>query len=281
MNEEPLVSIIVPTYNSERTLERCLKSIKNQTYKNIELIIVDGISQDKTVEIAKEYGADVHLLTRRGRSRQTNYGMINVSNGKYVYRVDHDVILEPKLVEEAVKKCETEGYDALSIFYSPDPTISFWSKVRKLEKDCYKEDLLHTGPRFFRKDVFESIGGFKENIVFDECYELNNRIRKTDFKIGIIESQELHIGEPETLGDVFRKQYYYGLTIRDFLHVTSTNTTISQLHPFRWVLIKNWKKFAKNPDLTVGFIVYDVVQYSAALSGLMVSYIRNKGSEEQ
>lgn len=280
MNKEPLVSIVIPTYNSERTLERCLESIKKQIYKNIQLIIVDGGSKDKTVNIAKEYGAEIHILIKRGRSRQTNYGM-KVSKGKYVYRVDHDVILDPTLVAEATFKCEDEGYDAISVFYSPDPTISFWARVRKLEKDCYKYDLLRTGPRFFSRKVFDSIGGYRENIVFDECFEINNRLKNTDYKIGTLKSQELHIGEPETLMDVAKKQYYYGLTIKDFLEITPNKETVNQLNPFRPILIKNWKKFVKNPVLTLGFIVYDVVQYLAALSGLIMSYISNQGSEEQ
>jgi len=52
---QPLVSVIVPTKNSEKFLDKCLKSIKNQTYKNIEIIVVDGGSKDKTLEIAQAH----------------------------------------------------------------------------------------------------------------------------------------------------------------------------------------------------------------------------------
>jgi glycosyltransferase involved in cell wall biosynthesis len=52
---KPLVSVIVPTKNSEKFLEKCLKSIKNQTYQNIEIIIVDGGSTDNTKKIAENY----------------------------------------------------------------------------------------------------------------------------------------------------------------------------------------------------------------------------------
>ena len=53
--ENPLVSVIIPTYKSSRTLEKCLESIKNQTYKNIEIIVVDNNSTDNTKEIAKKF----------------------------------------------------------------------------------------------------------------------------------------------------------------------------------------------------------------------------------
>ena len=55
MNSFPLVSVIIPTRNSEQFLEACLQSIKNQTYKNIEIIISDGLSTDQTLSIAKKY----------------------------------------------------------------------------------------------------------------------------------------------------------------------------------------------------------------------------------
>ncbi len=57
--DEPLVSIVIPTYNSEKTLPLCLESVKRQTYRNIEVIVVDSYSKDRTVEIARRFGAKV------------------------------------------------------------------------------------------------------------------------------------------------------------------------------------------------------------------------------
>ncbi|MBT9151236.1 MAG: putative glycosyltransferase EpsJ [candidate division WS2 bacterium] len=276
MKDKPLVSIIIPTYNSQRTLERCLNSIEKQTYKNIEVIVVDNDSVDKTTEIAQLCRAKVYILTDVERSKQINYG-VKMAHGKYVYRVDSDVILDYDIVEEATAKCEDEGYDAVSIFWAPDPTISFWAKVRKLEKDCYKDELLYVGARFFRKDVFEVIGGFRENLVSGEDYDLYHRLKETTYKIGQIKSQELHIGEPKTLKDVARKQYGYGLTIKEFLKANPVRGLV-QLNPIRAPLIRNWRKFAKHPLLTIGFIVYYIVQYTSALAGLIVSYTRKQGS---
>ena len=49
------LSIIIPTYNSEKDLDKTLKSIVNQSFKDVEILIIDGESKDKTVEIAKKY----------------------------------------------------------------------------------------------------------------------------------------------------------------------------------------------------------------------------------
>ena len=276
MSSNPLVSIIVPTYNSERTLERCLDSIRNQTYKNIELIVVDNGSTDRTVDIAHNYGAEVHILVGEERCKQTNYG-VKMAQGKYVYQVGSDFVLDATIVEEATLKCEDEGYDGVSMFCASDPTTSFWAKVRKLEKDCYRDELLYVGARFLRKEVFEAVGGFRENLVAAEDYDLYNRLKKAGYRIGKIKSQELHIGEPKRLMDIVRKQYYYGLTIRQFLKANRT-AGIVQLSPIRLPLIRNWRKFARHPLLTVGFIVYYIVQYTSALAGLAMSYIRKRSS---
>jgi glycosyltransferase involved in cell wall biosynthesis len=279
MGDDPLVSIIVPTYDSERTLERCLDSIRNQTYKNIELIVVDNGSADRTVEIAHRYGAEVRILDGTERCKQTNYG-VKMAQGKYVYQVGSDFVLDPTIVEEATRKCENEGYDAVSMFCAIDSTISFWAKVRKLEKDCYKDELMYVGARFLRKDVFEAIGGFRENLVAAEDYDLYNRLKKAGYRIATIKSQELHIGEPTKLMDVVRKQYYYGLTVRPFLKANRA-AGIVQLSPIRLPLIRNWRKFAKHPLLTAGFVVYYIVEYASALAGLTMSYTRKRGGVKQ
>ena len=57
---EPLVSVIIPTKNSARTIEACLRSVKYQDYKNIEIIVVDNFSTDGTQEIAKKYTEKVY-----------------------------------------------------------------------------------------------------------------------------------------------------------------------------------------------------------------------------
>jgi len=272
MSTKPLVSVIIPVYNSANTLKQCLDSVFNQTYENIEIIVVESRkSEDKTVEIASQYNCKIFELNNKERSPAVNYG-VKHSNGKYVYRVDSDVMLNENLVKEAIEKCETEGFDAVSVFWSPDPTISFWAKVRKLEKDCYKGNLSHVGARFFRRDVFNSIGGFNENLVAAEDYDIYNRLKKMKFNVGIIDAEELHLGEPRTIKDIIKKQYYYGKTIRHFLKKNKLQG-LNQVSPVRGSLLKNWKKFLRNPFLTLGFIFYEIVIYSSAVTGYLVSTV--------
>ncbi|NWG10483.1 glycosyltransferase [Candidatus Bathyarchaeota archaeon] len=61
--KQPLVSVIVPTYNSQKTIKQCLQSIKNQTYKEIETIVIDRHSKDQTIQIAKKYKTKLLYVT--------------------------------------------------------------------------------------------------------------------------------------------------------------------------------------------------------------------------
>ena len=80
--DNPLVSVIITTKNSSRTLETCLKSIKDQTYKNIELIVIDNNSIDNTKEIAKKYTNKVFNYGPE-RSAQRNFGA-KQAKGEYL-----------------------------------------------------------------------------------------------------------------------------------------------------------------------------------------------------
>src|ERR1022692_5165255 len=99
---DQLVSVIVPTKNSAVTLEACLKSIKEQIYYPIELIVVDNHSSDATREIARQF-TDKVFVKGPERSAQRNYGAASAS-GRYLLMVDSDMELDRKVV----KACSDE-----------------------------------------------------------------------------------------------------------------------------------------------------------------------------
>lgn len=265
-----LVSVVIPTHNSEDTIEACLRSVSEQTWSKIEIIMVDNHSMDKTREIAHNFRARIYLKGPE-RASQVNFGM-RKAKGKYVYRVDSDFVLEPSVVEEAVRKCEEEGYDAVCVHNTADPSISFWTRVSKLERDCYAGDKLNVAARFIRKDIFEAVGGFNEELIAAEDYDLHNRLLKYGCKIGETEAKEMHLGEPKTLGELVRKYYYYGKTIKSFLKENPKRGRM-QLSPMRPAFLRNWKEFVRHPALTVGFFVYQAVKYSVTGLGFLVAEV--------
>ena len=98
-----LISIIIPVYNVEKYLDRCIKSVINQTYKNIEIILIDDGSTDKSLDICYNYleqdnRIKVFHKENGGLSSARNYG-INSSNGKYLTFIDSDDDIEKDYIE--------------------------------------------------------------------------------------------------------------------------------------------------------------------------------------
>ena len=265
--ENPLVSVIVPTKNSSSTLKECLESVSGQTYDNIEIIVVDNYSNDNTIEIAK-YFTDKIFTMGPERSSQVNFGAKEAS-GKYLYRVDSDFYLDSEIVKEAVSNAEANNYVAILVHNTSDSKVSFWSQVRKFERDMYSDDSTNVAVRFILKEAFDSVGGFDEELVAGEDYDLHNRIiKKYDNKIGRISPKEIHLGESKSLIEIAQKHYYYGKSIDSFLKKNRTRG-LKQISPFRIAYFKNFRKFIRHPHLTMGFFIYQVVRYGSTALGIL------------
>lgn len=108
--KQPLVSIILPTKNNDRTIFACIDSIAKQTYSPIEVVLVDNFSTDPTRDIAAGFSdrLDITVL-QKGPERhvQRAFGF-EASKGKYVYFLDSDMYLAPTVVEKAVNALEND-----------------------------------------------------------------------------------------------------------------------------------------------------------------------------
>lgn len=266
----PLVSYIITVKNGEKYIGRTLEGVKNQTYKKIELIVVDNYSTDKTREIAKKYGAKVYLKGPE-RSAQLKYGL-EKARGKYIFTTGCDLVADKDYIEKAVKKCEEEDYDAIYTSVVSEAN-NFWSKVKGFERLCYIGDDLHEAARFLKKDVFLKIGGFDENLkLHGDEYDVQARLDKRGYKTGRIDAVETHIDEIDSLKEVFFKSFYYGYNSKKYIQ-KHTSHSLKQLQPFRTAFLKKWRILLKQPHLTIGLIVFKIVQYSSATAGILVALI--------
>jgi GT2 family glycosyltransferase len=264
----PLVSIIIPTFNSSKTIRRTLESVRDQTWANIEVIIVDNGSRDKTEEIASQFKGTSFYHFGPERSNQVNYG-VTVSSGKYVYEIGSDFVLSPRVVEEAVVACEA-GADAALIHNTSDSTVSFWAKVRKVERDSLVDDWEHVAARFMRRDVFMSIGGFDSRLYAEEDRDLHERLVSSGYRIARINAQEVHIGEPSALAEIVRKNVYYGSSIRQYVTDRGARAGL-RLGPFRRAYLRHWRAILDDPEVFIGLFVYQYVRHLSALAGVFVS----------
>ena len=116
--KDPLISVIVPAYNVERYISDCLKSIRAQSYSEIEVIIVDDGSKDRSIEICKKFIADDEIFrlithdSNKGLPAARNTG-IQHSSGKYIIHVDSDDFLAPRAVERLVGRAEADRCDVV------------------------------------------------------------------------------------------------------------------------------------------------------------------------
>lgn len=115
----PLVSIIVPIFNSELTLAKCIDSVLNQVYTNFELILVNDGSQDNSLQICREYELKDNRVkvvnqSNSGVSRARNRG-IEISVGDFICFIDSDDNVEPDYYEYLVNELISSGADALAL----------------------------------------------------------------------------------------------------------------------------------------------------------------------
>ncbi len=113
----PLVSVIISTYNREKYVRECLDSVFAQTYKDMEVIVVDDASTDKTVDIVRKYGDRVRLVVRGVNSGlpavPRNQGL-GLAQGKYVAFLDSDDVWLPEKIERQVEQLERHPEFVLS-----------------------------------------------------------------------------------------------------------------------------------------------------------------------
>lgn len=116
LDEKPLISVIVPVFNVAPYLRKCLDSILNQTYENLEIIIINDGSTDGSGSVCDEYKKDervkVFHTENRGLSAARNKGL-DEANGDWIGFVDSDDWIEPDMYEVLQKKAEDTGADVV------------------------------------------------------------------------------------------------------------------------------------------------------------------------
>lgn len=165
MDNNPVVSIIVPVYNVEAYIEECLESIINQTYQQLEIIVVDDGSTDKSNELVKTYLSDKRIRfieqENKGLSGARNSGL-KVATGKYVLFVDSDDYIRVNMLTELVSRIEESKADLVR--FNGSAFVDGMEKVvdhdyydfshRLEEKLIYREDSFQANRRTFVSPVY-------------------------------------------------------------------------------------------------------------------------------
>ena len=213
MKEQPQVSIIVPVYNVENYIERCLNSLVNQTFKDIEIITINDGSTDKSLELLNKYAKeDIRIsvidLGDEGVSYCRNLG-IEKANGKYIMFVDSDDWIDFNMVEVMYKKAEENNIDLVMCSYIREFKDHSKEKIFNLpEEIIYKEDKVKN--ELLRKLV----GPVKEELsnpeMLDALGTVWGKLYRADIfkenKINFVDLKEIGSAE-DTLFNIFTFNY--------------------------------------------------------------------------
>jgi glycosyltransferase involved in cell wall biosynthesis len=254
-----LVSVVVTSRNSARTLEACLQSIRAQTHPRLELVVVDNGSTDETVAIAGRY-ADRVARSGPERSAQRNHGA-GLSTGPYLLFADSDMVLSATVVADCVDVVRSTGEPAAII-----PEVSFgegyWTRCRALERSCYVGDDAIEAARFFTREAFERSGGFDEAMTGKEDWDLSRRVapgRSLPRTAAFIHHDEGRT----TLRSAFRKRRH---CTAGYVRYVSKHGggALRQCNPLlRAAFARHWRELARHPMLTGGLISLKVVELAA------------------
>ena len=269
--KKPIVSAIITTKNEERVIKNLLESLKKQTYRPLEIMVVDNNSIDRTKEIAQKY---TKFVFNRGpeRSRQRNFG-VQKASGKYVLILDADMELEPKVVEDCVGIIENNSATKAVVIPERSFGIGFWAQCKALERDCYIGDETIEAARFFDKKTFLEFGGYDENITGPEDWDLPQRIRKK-YNIGRIESFIHHNEGRLSLWRTMKKKYYYAQKFTVYMKKHPKIACQQANLFFRPAFFRHWRNLLRHPVLTLGMFYMRACEMLAGGFGYLTKEIK-------
>jgi glycosyltransferase involved in cell wall biosynthesis len=191
---EPLVSIIIPTYNRADVVSMAIESVLGQTYRNIEVIVVDDGSTDRTCQVLNRYRDQIRVLTEenQGPSRARNKG-ITAAHGQLIAFLDSDDAWLPTKVErqvaclqrtgKSVPCClcnatlrQRNGTECLSFdeaLLAPPYEEGFWLNPAEIISSRF---IFFTQAAVVRRQALEKVGGFDEELWVMEDYDLALRL---------------------------------------------------------------------------------------------------------
>ena len=185
------ISVIIPIYNAEKTIKKCLTSILNQSYSNIEIILINDGSTDSSLKVCNDFASkDKRILVidkKNEGSVKARLDGINNSTGDYITFVDSDDSINKKTFELLVNELKKSSFDI--ICFNSYKTLGKFSIIRRISNTHYfennkvyygdkiREDLvsawMHGHPfpatlwvKIYKRELLNNIGIYSKNISF-------------------------------------------------------------------------------------------------------------------
>ncbi len=246
MNAEPLVTVVIPVRNNESTIGKVLEALQSQTYRNIEIIVVDGASQDRTVETASRFNVKIITEEARGPNYARNLG-VKDARGEFVIFIDGDCkpdarwvesllgpLFDPKVgvVGGTIDVWNSSSYLAMYGHFAMIPVMPRF-EARMVQNMRRFNELPVSTNMVVKKTVFTEVG------YFDESYR--GGFEETDFLWRVVKSGYDLVDEPlaivyhwnrESLGGLLSQTWRYGLGAGKFCNEHPDSPVTKKYHRY-------------------------------------------------
>ncbi|MGG7198605.1 glycosyltransferase family 2 protein [Clostridium butyricum] len=226
------LSIIIPVYNAEKTIKKCLNSILEQEYRNIEVLIIDDGSIDNSLYISREYekrDKRIKVITKinSGVSSTRNLG-IKISTGDYIIFIDADDYLEKNTFIECMNIIETTGTDILKFNF-----LRECGKYKKKNAFTTESEILIEKKQFNEKNIYNQL------LSSSDFYNIWNNIIKKDILKNIYFNEQLDYAEDYLfmMQCVFYANSIY-ITNRYYYHYCINDNSVTQNYNRKMILRK-------------------------------------------
>lgn len=269
-NDGVAASVIVPTYQSAGVLEPCLRSIRDQSFRALELIVVDNGSRDATKPIAERY-ADHVFDKGPERCAQRNFG-VEKARGEIVIIIDSDMILTPDVVGACVETLRSDPSVEAVVIPEESFGEGFWSRCKALERSFYVGVDWMEGARAFRRSTYLAMGGYDEAFVGGEDYDLPQRIEERFGPRAIARVGPFirHDEQRLSLAKTCQKKFYYAQNLDKYREKPANQGRFArQASPLRRyeLFFSQPARLLEHPVTSAGMLVLKTCEFAAGALG--------------
>ncbi|MFA6269268.1 MAG: glycosyltransferase family 2 protein [archaeon] len=202
------LSVILNAYNEEKDLPDCIASLKQQSVKPLEIIVIDNGSKDRTAFVAKRAGAKVFTITPRSRGLARDFGWRH-AKGDIVAYLDSDMVVNKDWTKEILKKFDNGADGVIDRIHVYNPNNFYTQSLDAFYSFRIENNYEPFLAWAYKKELLKKVGGFKDTWIEDG--ELGKRFLKSGYKIVLADKAiRYHKGPPRTFSDTIKRNYFFG-----------------------------------------------------------------------
>ena len=223
VDRKNLVSVLLCTYNSESTIVKSISSLIDQTYNEIEILILDDASKDNSYNICKKYEKEFNNIklyrnsVNLGLTKSLNV-LLKEARGSYIARQDADDFSHVLRIEKQIEFLNSSNLDACStrakVIDSNRvvPNLSFFLPPKLTIK--YKNPFIH-GSLLIKSKILKKINNYDENFYYAQDYKLMKDLLINGYKLGIMKQPLYYLNMDNNISTNFsEEQNYYARCVR-------------------------------------------------------------------